>query len=1100
MDKEADMKIPSSEHLPVDQLIRLFTPHFGPIETETLSAIQDQLDVRHLAMGEVLFRQGDPGEEMYFIIQGRLELLKANLDGDGRLIGEACSGEMIGEFVLLAESGSSESQRSATVMAAEPTDVLVLSRSIFDDLLRQYPQIMLHMTRRIVQRSRRITQTVSTGEPGLSPRLVVTSSQGAVSYNLTLPRIRIGRSPDNDIVIDNQFVSRYHAELEQRGQDYFLVPSRNITNTLLLEEQPVMEPVRLQHGARIRIGGYVPGEVVSLEYLLTENVGRPVSQQTIQFVENRVTTIGRDKENAIVLPSPIVARFHAEVEKVGQRYHVRDLRSSNGTFINGRRVDGEAWAHPGDAIQIGPYWFKVGEDAFSQVDQSQTGMKVVAVGLNKWVNKKLNLLQNISLVFQPREFIVIVGRSGSGKTTLVDAIAGYRPATQGRVVVNDTIDVYRDFDAIRPMIGYVPQRDIIHMELTVYQALDYAAQLRMPPDPTAEERRQRVQEVMQELELDQRHDIPISHLSGGQQKRVSIGVELLTKPGLFFLDEPTSGLDPGMETDLMRLMRRLADQGRTIVMITHATKNVMLADKVVFLAHGGYLAWCGPPEEALAYFDANRSERDRRSSPMAFDNIYNLLDDAQLGSGKEWGERFMKAPAYQKYIAVPLQDKVQEDRPQVRQADAPARSSAPRRQVSGLRQFIILSSRSLRVLMQDRISLLLLLALAPVVGALNFIWGGTNFDPVKGSFSNVIQMWFMTAFIGMLVGTLGSVREIVKEADIYHRERTVGLKIMPYILSKVWVGVVVSIYQAAAYLLLVALIVRPVVPSILTYLPLLFTMALGILCGYLMGLAISALVPNQNSALILLIAVVAPQLFFAGVLLPLKNIPGGEIVSHVIPSRWTFEAFLRIPGTGDTLVNDACWALPADQRSALTDAQRAACPCMGENIFSSCTSIPGILSPDRWNAQSKAAMARPEPIRPLEPTLLPSPTPLATLTPLPLPSSPAQMPQYQAALQAQMALYMKGQIGQASAYTQAVQDQYKDYITQVGTYTTDEQDWQTQRQATIGSAERQLERIMDLYGPAFSGTVATRWWNLAAIVAGLLILIFVFQKLKDIVR
>jgi ABC-2 type transporter len=277
-------------------------------------------------------------------------------------------------------------------------------------------------------------------------------------------------------------------------------------------------------------------------------------------------------------------------------------------------------------------------------------------------------------------------------------------------------------------------------------------------------------------------------------------------------------------------------------------------------------------------------------------------------------------------------------------------------------------------------------------------------------------------------------------------------------------------------------------------------MALGILCGYLMGLAISAAVPNQNSALILLIAVVVPQLLFAGVLIPLNSIPAGDTISHVISTRWTFEAFLRIPGTGDALTHDACMALPSDQRDKLTDQQKSTCPCMGVNIYTSCATIPGILSPDRWNAQSQAAMARPEPIRPLEPTLLPSPTPLATPTSIPLPSNPAQLPQYQAALQAQMAQYMKGQIGQAGAYTQAVQDQYKDYITRVGTYTTDEQDWQTQRQATIGSAERQLERIMDLYGPAFSGTVATRWWNLAAIVAGLLILIFVFQKLKDIVR
>jgi len=490
------------------------------------------------------------------------------------------------------------------------------------------------------------------GQPATPPLLVVsTSGQAPVMHTLTASRLRIGRQPDNDIVVDNPLVSRYHAELEKRGQDYFLIPSPTISNTLLVDGLPVMEPVRLQSGARIRIGSYAPGEIALLDYVQPAQAGDQSSQQVIQFTEKQLMSIGRDKDNSIVLPTPSVSRFHAEVEKVGQRYRVRDLRSSNGTFVNGKRIDGETWVHPRDAIQIGPYRFMVAEHQIAKSDGAEKGVSVDVRGLNKWVNRKLNLLQDISLSLKPREFVVVVGQSGGGKSTLVDAIAGYRPATNGRVIVNGTIDVYKEFDAIRSTIGYVPQRDIIHMELTVRQALDYAAQLRMPADTTVAERRQRVEEVMNDLDLAHRHDTQISQLSGGQQKRVSIGVELLTKPGLFFLDEPTSGLDPGMETELMKLMRRLADQGRTIVMITHATKNVMLADKVVFLARGGYLTWFGPPEEALKYFDAFRSQRERRSSPMAFDDIYTLLDNDELGSGKDWAERFRQHPAYQAYAA-----------------------------------------------------------------------------------------------------------------------------------------------------------------------------------------------------------------------------------------------------------------------------------------------------------------------------------------------------------------------------------------------------------------------------------------------------------------
>ena len=180
--------------------------------------------------------------------------------------------------------------------------------------------------------------------------------------------------------------------------------------------------------------------------------------------------------------------------------------------------------------------------------------------MNKWVRRKLNILHDVSLIVKPNEFVVVVGQSGGGKTTLVDAIAGFRPASDGRVFV-DGVDVYRNVNFLRDKIGYVPQRDIIHMELTVYQALDFSARLRLPPRYQKVARKARINEVLDELGLDNQRDVRISELSGGQQKRVSIGVELLTRPRLFFLDEPTSGLDPGNETAFMHLMRRLAARG-----------------------------------------------------------------------------------------------------------------------------------------------------------------------------------------------------------------------------------------------------------------------------------------------------------------------------------------------------------------------------------------------------------------------------------------------------------------------------------------------------------------------------------------------------------
>ncbi len=590
----------------------------------------------------------------------------------------------------------------------------------------------------------------------IPPELIVTvAGEPPQTYTLIGEQYTLGRAEDNDIIIRSRIVSRHHARLERTPGGYSLVVLPDAINSLVVHGRPVRERHDLRHGDVLRIDSAVPGMMVSMTYNSPSEAAIRRESRTITFGEKNLLTIGRDASNDIQLDAPTVSRFHAQVERVGRRYRVRDLHSSNGTFVNDQRIRVETWLEAADTIRIGPYRFVVGEDQFVQYDET-SGLRVEAFGLNKWVRKNLNILENISLVFEPREFIVVVGQSGGGKSTLVDAIAGYRPATHGRVFVNG-VDVYRNFDAIRNEIGFVPQRDIIHMELTVYQALDYAARLRMPRDTTKEERHQRILEVLEELDLTSRKDVQISRLSGGQQKRVSIGVELLTRPGLFFLDEPTSGLDPGTETLFMHLMRRLADQGRTIVMVTHATKNVMLADKVVFLARGGYLAWFGPPNEALEYFDQYRTERERLTQDMEFDQIYAILDDPSKGSAQEWAKRFQEHPAYQNYIVNPLQQR-QGSLPLASSQTAGKSAARRRGRVSALRQFAVLSSRNLKILTRDRSSLILMLLAAPLVGMLDFViaplMGREPFNYVNGDAGNGAITLFLLTVYALLVGGL----------------------------------------------------------------------------------------------------------------------------------------------------------------------------------------------------------------------------------------------------------------------------------------------------------------------------------------------------------
>ncbi|MEW6083604.1 MAG: FHA domain-containing protein [Chloroflexota bacterium] len=806
-------------------------------------------------------------------------------------------------------------------------------------------------------------------------QLIVTiAGENPKSYSLTRTSYSIGRLDDNDIVVASPIVSGKHARLEQASNGgYKLTVMPEARNPVLFEGRPLEGSRVLRHGDLLRIGSQDPGVMVTLTYEAPAEAAAQV-ERDIVFGEKTLIQIGRDPSNDVVLPSPNISRFHAQIQKVGQRYRVEDLRSSNGVFVNDEKVDGSLWLKPNDTVRIGQYRFVLGKDQLAQYDDSN-GLRVDVVGLNKWVRKDLNILQNISVAFKPREFIVVVGQSGGGKSTFVDAVAGYRPATPpSKVYVND-IDIYTHFDSIRNEIGFVPQKDIIHMELTVYQALDYAAQLRMPGDTSPEERHKRVMEVLADLDLTHRKDVQISGLSGGQQKRVSIGVELLTKPGLFFLDEPTSGLDPGTETALMQLMRRLADQGRTIILITHATKNVMLADKVIFLARGGYLAWFGPPDEALAYFDKYRSERDRRAGKIEFDEIYAILDDQSKGKAPEWAQRYRESRAYQEYVLGALAGKLSpEGAPTIRDAGGRPQPSAgaSSRKISSLKQFFVLSARNIKILTRDRFALGLMLATAPLVSLLDVVlsavMGRDPFSFQNGDIARVMITLFLMTIYGVMVGGISQMREIVKEADIYRRERLVNLKILPYVLSKVWVAALLAFYQAAAYTI-VHYLAFDMPGGALEFTQIYITMTLATLAGMMLGLFASALAPNASSAPLMVIILMLPQIVLGGALIPVP-----DFITAFTSTRWAFEALMSITGPGSDVAADACWKLPQEVQAAMSIEDKLAqgCRCMGVNMLKeeSCNHpglgafwIPAVDEP----LPVEPAPLPPEPARPVEP-------------------------------------------------------------------------------------------------------------------------------------
>ncbi len=445
-------------------------------------------------------------------------------------------------------------------------------------------------------------------------------------------------------------------------------------------------------------------------------------------------------------------------------------------------------------------------------------------------------------------------------------------------------------------------------------------------------------EVLQDLDLTHRKDVQISGLSGGQQKRVSIGVELLTKPGLFFLDEPTSGLDPGTETALMHLMRRLADQGRTIVLITHATKNVMLADKVVFLARGGFLAWFGPPNEALAYFDQFRSDRDRHARSMEFDEIYAILDDPSKGSAEDWAHRFRAHPAYLEYIVTPLQT-LGRSLPGaapgqvISQGVAKPAARPHRNQVSGLRQFFILSTRNIKILTRDRASLILMLISAPLIATIELlmatIFGRDAFSFQNGNMKFVISAVFQPVIFSVMIGAISQMREFVKELEVYRRERLVNLKVLPYVLSKVWVASLLALYQAICYVGLQYL-AFDMPGGFQEFIVIYISLILSTLGGMMLGLLASAVAPNANAAPLIVIMLIIPQVVLGGGLIPVP-----PKISQVTLTRWAFEPIMAALGAGSDVAADVCWALPEDVRNSMSMDDKVAhgCNCMGVNVL-----------------------------------------------------------------------------------------------------------------------------------------------------------------------
>ncbi|BAJ31488.1 MULTISPECIES: FHA domain-containing protein [Kitasatospora] len=598
----------------------------------------------------------------------------------------------------------------------------------------------------------------------------------------------------------------------------------------------------------------------------------------------RTIRIGRALDNDIVVSDLQVSRHHAELRQLPDgRWEIVDLGSHNGIFLNGQPTRRQLMG-PQDRLTVGHSSFVlVGDQLQEFVDNGEVSFSAhhLTVEVDFKGGKKV-LLNDVSFSVPEKSLVAVIGPSGSGKSTLLRALTGYRPADRGDVLY-DGRNLYRQFAELRSRIGLVPQSEILHKELTVRTALKYAARLRFPGDTEAAERDRRIDEVLYELRLDKRADNRITALSGGQQKRVSVALELLTKPSLIFLDEPTSGLDPGMDREVMQTLRGLADDGRTVLVVTHSVAELALCDRLLVMAPGGSVAYFGPPGEALHFF--------------GYETWADVFQAFENYPDHDWAGRYRNSVHYQQYSA-----NVDAAVSQAQKPNTLTQLRPPKPQSWGS-QLWTLIRRYLAVIASDKGFIALSVLLPLVLGAVSAVipdkcgLAACDTGSHRNDAARLILM--VVAFSACLAGSANSVRELIKERAIYERERATGLSRSAYLASKFIVLGAISFLQGGL-ISAIAFKVRklPAEGLILKHLPA-AEMSIGVILlsftSMMVGLAISSLVKTAEKTMPLLVMFAIVQMVFTGAIFQLFDKPGLEQLAWLMPARW------GVAASGNTL-------------------------------------------------------------------------------------------------------------------------------------------------------------------------------------------------------
>lgn len=753
-------------------------------------------------------------------------------------------------------------------------------------------------------------------------------SQSGQSWTFTPgTTVVAGRNRNADIILMDPECSRRQFEIAIRPNTTEIRPLSETVPTYC-NDQPVMSIESLRTGSVIRAGqtrleitliSNMPSQADALENgpaVMTQPVPiGPFGDGPQLALPNMHLTgdarIGREPECQVCLPHVLVSRNHARVEYTDGQPFLRDLKSTNGTFVDGKRVRRPVPLRPGSQIGIGPYRFSWNDKQLVETARPDERL-IEARGLTRHVpgnrgGRMKVVLDDVSLVIRPHEFVCLLGPTGSGKSTLLSALNARSPADTGHVLINGS-DLYEEFESLRQDMAVVPQHDILHDALTLDQALTYTAQLRLPADTSAPEIRQRIAELCVQTGLADARRTLLGKLSGGQRRRASLASELLADPGLLFLDEVTSGLDEATDRQMMHLFRTLADSGKTVVCVTHTLASVQdMCHLVVLLTVGGKLAFVGTPREALNYFQVDR-----------LGLIYASLADPDKADDLQ--KRFKASPNYERYVTSRfISSEVQSGT-----ASDVQIPQLFRRWLTKVRtQYPVLLSRYFRVLFASRKSTVGLLMQVLIVALVLWLVFGTLAAPVPGTGTHE-QMARFTSECCHLVFVLGvscfwfgcnnSAREIVKERLIYQRELMAGLCPASYYLSKSTLQLVVAACQSILLLCLVDQWCS--LPG--DTLAQASALACAAATGVAAGLLLSCVSTTQEAALTLVPLILIPQIILSGVFMPLEGI--ASWLGNCLVSNYHVYGMLRGTFTHDidrALQNHPSISPPLERASGL---------------------------------------------------------------------------------------------------------------------------------------------------------------------------------------